>query len=352
MVQILTTILILCTLASAQTLPWANQSHTAANIIGLFNSGSCSGYLKSDGTCDTPSGSGGGVPSGMIAFIKTGTCPSGWTEDSADVGLYVLATKAANSDVGNTGGSTSYTPAGTVAAPTFTGDSTTVPAETVNSLTAAAQSFTGDSTTIPAETVNSLTAAAQTISYPANVPTFAGSALGTHTHGTGTYAIAWPGTFPTFTGSATTVPALGAGTLADATSSNSHKLFTSSSSGVSAATLTGSTATGTLTPLGSITAWPAAVPTLSGSTAAVSAGTPAGSISWPTNPPTNGTSAVTGTLNSTTATPNGHNASSAVTGTLNSTTVTPNGHNSAPAFSGNSATIQQPYIKMIPCIKN
>jgi hypothetical protein len=47
----------------------------------------------------------------------------------------------------------------TAAAQGFTGDTTTVPAETVNSLTAAAQ------------TVNSLTAAAHTISWPLNVPT-------------------------------------------------------------------------------------------------------------------------------------------------------------------------------------
>lgn len=32
-------------------------SATSSDIIGLFNTGTCSGYLKSDGTCDTPSGS-------------------------------------------------------------------------------------------------------------------------------------------------------------------------------------------------------------------------------------------------------------------------------------------------------
>lgn len=118
-------------------------------------------------------------------------------------------------------------PLGTIAANndvgTTGGTNTITP--TVASLTAAAQ------------TVNSLTAAAQG-----------------------------------FTGDPTTVPALGAGTLADSTSGSTHKLFTSSASGVSAATLTGSTAAGTLTPLGH-----------------------------------NANSAVTGTMNS-----------SAVTGTLNS----------------------------------
>jgi hypothetical protein len=31
----------------------------ASNVVSLFNSGTCSGYLKSDGTCDTPSGGSG-----------------------------------------------------------------------------------------------------------------------------------------------------------------------------------------------------------------------------------------------------------------------------------------------------
>jgi len=33
-------------------------SAVAADIVALFNTGTCSGYLKSDGTCDTPSGTG------------------------------------------------------------------------------------------------------------------------------------------------------------------------------------------------------------------------------------------------------------------------------------------------------
>lgn len=209
----------------------------------------------------TASGTGGGLASGAIVMVNSGSCPTGFTEDDTFNALYLLGTKASNSDAGTTGGSLSYTPAGSNSAATFTGTAGTIPAET--------------------------------ISYPANVPAFTGTS----------------GTVPaeTFTGSATTVPALGAGTLADATSGSTHKLFTSSSSGVSAATLTGSTATGTLTPLGS------------NSTVSF---TPAGTIAWPANPPTNGTAS-----------------------------FTPAGTNSAATFSGTPATIQPSFEKVLFCKK-
>ena len=37
-------------------LPWANQAHTAANVVALWTT--CTGYLKDDGTCDVPGGAG------------------------------------------------------------------------------------------------------------------------------------------------------------------------------------------------------------------------------------------------------------------------------------------------------
>ena len=40
------------------------------------------------------------IPSGMIAFIATGTCPSGWTENDALAGYNVLVTTSAAGDVG------------------------------------------------------------------------------------------------------------------------------------------------------------------------------------------------------------------------------------------------------------
>ena len=39
-----------------------------SQIVGLFGSGSCSGYLKSDGTCATPTGTGDFLADGTVAM--------------------------------------------------------------------------------------------------------------------------------------------------------------------------------------------------------------------------------------------------------------------------------------------
>jgi hypothetical protein len=72
----------------------------------------------------------GGVPSGVELMISSGSCPSGYTEDDSFSGLYVLGTTNAAGNVGTTGGSTSYTPAGTNSAPNFTGGLDTASATT------------------------------------------------------------------------------------------------------------------------------------------------------------------------------------------------------------------------------
>lgn len=54
-----------------------------------------------------------GVPVGAIVFIKAGTCPTGYDEDTDVNGKTVLGTLAANGNVGGTGGSDNITPAGT-----------------------------------------------------------------------------------------------------------------------------------------------------------------------------------------------------------------------------------------------
>ena len=103
--------------------------------------------------CTADSGGGGGVPTGSIIFVDSGTCPAGFTEDSALSGRVVEFTLAANGDVGTTGGSDSITPAGSIAVsagPSATttfkaassGTSTTVASSTH---THAAGSFTGTS---------------------------------------------------------------------------------------------------------------------------------------------------------------------------------------------------------------
>jgi hypothetical protein len=43
----------------------------AADVVGLFGSGSCSGYLKSDGTCATPTGAGTVTGTGTGGYIAS-----------------------------------------------------------------------------------------------------------------------------------------------------------------------------------------------------------------------------------------------------------------------------------------
>jgi hypothetical protein len=268
----------------------------------------------------------GAYPVGSTIIITSGSCPTGTAEVSAFNGAMPEGTIAANGDVGTTGGANnvtptgsnataSFTPAGTVAAPTFTGSAGTVPAET----------FTGSAGTVPAET----------ISWPAGVPMFAGNQVTTSAVSAGTPAgtnnapaISWPAGVPTFAGSAMGTHSHGAGTLADATSGTTVKLFTASGSGASAATLSGSTAAVSAgTPVGTV-AWPAGVPTQAAPTFAGSAlaththtDTAAGTVAWPAGVPTNATASFT---------PAGTNATAS---------FTPAGTNSAPAFTGNVGTI-------------
>ena len=92
-------------------------------------------------------GGGGGLPAGAILLVASGSCPAGTVEDPSLAGKTLVGTTAANGDVGTTGGSDTFTPDGTVAAPTFTG--------TLASLTHSGANVTS---------------------------TFTGSALGTHSH--------------------------------------------------------------------------------------------------------------------------------------------------------------------------
>lgn len=86
----------------------------------LFTGASTLINLATQVTGKLPSAN-GGMPSGAIVMVNSGSCPSGYTEESSFSGLYALGTTTANGDVGTTGGSSSYTPAGTNSAPTFTG---------------------------------------------------------------------------------------------------------------------------------------------------------------------------------------------------------------------------------------
>lgn len=188
------------------------------------------------------------IAPGSVAFQITGTCVAGWTELS-QLGSYVLLTTAAGGGVGTTGGSNSYTPAGTVAAPTFTGSSATTsatsggtPAGTNGTAAFTPAGTNGTATTgatsggTPAGTVSALTTGADSSTTGgvakaiAQTPTFTGSALATHTH-----------TVPaeTFTGTAGTVPA--EVFTGSALATHTHTLTATGSNSAPAFTGTGAT---------------------------------------------------------------------------------------------------------------
>ena len=169
----------------ATKVPVAAQTCTGTDKISA---------VASDGTvtCTADEGGAGGVPTGSIVFILSGTCAAGWTEVAALDGLAIYGTVALHADVGSAVGSASITP-------------------TVNSLTAAAQTFTGSLSTTssdsagtpsgtnsaPTITVDALTGGGRkggttnpaSIIENGNVPTasasapvFTGSALAGHSH--------------------------------------------------------------------------------------------------------------------------------------------------------------------------
>ena len=238
----------------------------------------------------TSSSGGAAVPSGMIAFIATGPCPSGWTENDAMTGYNVLVTSTANSDIGTHGPSTL-----TASAQTFTGT--------------ASQSTSAVSAGTPAGT-NAMGGFAEgAISWPANPPTFSGT-LGT------TSAVS-AGT-PSGTNSSPSVTVTTAGYASSTTNYSFNKWNgTTLTSGTTSVTIPAETFTGvamaththTLTPTGTI-AYPANVPVIG-----------AGTFTQPT---------FTGALMST------HSHTFTATGTNGSSTV-----------SGTPA-----YFKVIACQKN
>lgn len=198
---------------------------------------------------------GGGLPSGAVFFITSGTCPAGTTEATDLAGKTLLGTLAANADVGTTGGVDSLTPQGTVSQPTLT----------MNAYTPAGTN--GTATFTPTGT----------ISWPAGVPIFTGSASSVvvnhvHTLATGTGST---GSFAQVIG---TVDTSSGGTGATPTQT---ALGTRSGNPVAGGAAS-------YTPEGTL-AWPVGVPTFGGAQGTVPAetftGTPAtltGSVSQPT----------------------------------------------------------------------
>lgn len=241
--------------------------------------------------------SAGGVPAGAIVFIDTGSCPSGYAEVAGLDGKTVLGTLNANGNVGGTGGADTITPAGSVAAPIFTGSQVSTSAITAGTPagSVAAPTFTGSGWTPPA------------IAWPAGVPTFAGSALATHAH-----------ELPWQLASTTTIRQIAVATFGQGTSR--------AATAVSAAGTANTTS---------------AAVALS---QAVTAGTPAGTVAWPAGVPTIAA-----------YTPAGTNSAPAFTGSALGThqhTDTAAGTNSAPAFTGSQFDNRSAFVRLIGCKKS
>jgi len=300
-----------------------------------------------------PAGSDASIPSGVIVMWAglLSNVPSGWHLCDGNNGTPDLRDKfikgwAAGVNPGDTGGaaSVSYTPQGT----------NTGAAVSAHSGTAVADHASHTHSVTSNVAVNVFTQ--PTISWPAGVPTASGAASNVSVNSQG--SIAWPaGSYPTFTGSATTVPALAAGTLTAPTHTHTLALVTvaetagsgnyvpkslggttlaSGTTSVntgnqSSTTISGSTATGSLTPLGSITAWPASVPTHSGTTLTNGAMTQP-TIAWPAGVPTASGAGVTLTNNAVT--------SGNPSATLTHSVTQPADHTvTQPTFTGTQASI-------------
>lgn len=79
-----------------------------STTMGIYLCPSADTWVKLD---QGGEGSGGeGIPAGSILFIKSGSCPTGFTEESDLNGKTLVGTLAANSNVGTTGGSDTITP--------------------------------------------------------------------------------------------------------------------------------------------------------------------------------------------------------------------------------------------------
>jgi hypothetical protein len=128
-----------------------------------------------------------GVPTGLVTFKVSGTCPLGWTEVSALNGVMLRGTITANGDIGTSGGHSTITPTGTISTPTFTGNQGTTSATSAgtptgtngtSSVTTTSGSKAGSSA--GAYTAIGGSAVGSSFSVPAQV--FTGSAMATHTH--------------------------------------------------------------------------------------------------------------------------------------------------------------------------
>jgi hypothetical protein len=258
------------------------------------------------------------IPSGMILFVDTGSCPAGWSE-LAGAGKYVILAASANNDAGTAGGSNSFTP-------TVASTSLTAAAQAVNSLTAAAQTLSGSTASESTHTHSVTSNVAQNvftnpaIAWPAAVPAFTGTPFSSVINHTHTVTTTWN------VQGGTTASTTGTHVMTSTATGGSARVPTTGDV-ISETTANPAGGVASITPAGS-NAWPAGVPTATG-----------GGVTLTNNAVTSGAGAAhlhgVGTL---------ANAASAVTGTMNSSAVTG-------TITMNQVDVQPAYLKLIGCKK-
>lgn len=95
--------------ASGSSLP----STCAPAYLFFLTSGEIGLYACTATDTWTQLGSGAGVPAGLMTITLDAACPTGWAENTALDGKFVVGTLAAHADVGTTGGADNQTPEGT-----------------------------------------------------------------------------------------------------------------------------------------------------------------------------------------------------------------------------------------------
>lgn len=289
------------------------------SLLLLLGVASISAFLGAQSNYPVP---GTTIPSGLVTFVTSGSCPTGWAEASELSGVTLVGTTKAKGDVGTTGGNDNLTPSGTVSAPSLTMDSYT-------------PGGTNSTSTIswpmnpPVFSGNSGTVSAATISWPAGVPTFAGNAISSILNHTHTISITDPGHTHTIQAQgSTTASTSGTNIMTSTATGGSSRTMggvnaaNSKATGITASSANPAGGVASITPSGTIS-WPAGVPTNS-----TTSFTPVGTVAWPMNVPTNSNPVFSG----------------------NSATLT--GSISTPAFTGNVADNRSAFVKAIFCRKS
>lgn len=175
-------------LSTDRTIAFSNQSANTV-LAGPASGGAAAPAFRSLVAADLSAA----VPSGLI-MLSLSACPSGYTEVTALSGKFALGTLAAAGDVGGTGGSTSYTPAGTNSVPIFTGNQVNTSAVSAGTPTGTVDVASG---AVTAETGTFVEAADAVHTHG-----FTGDALAAHQH---TVTATGSVSAPTFTGTPATI---------------------------------------------------------------------------------------------------------------------------------------------------